>query len=353
MKFKSIKDLEERAASLGGGEDEQDIFPEASEQEASASGGNAEAAGAGGENRATAPEPAVPSDQPGAETEVPSYVPSYKFKFGESEVEVDERLRPVIKDKDTEEFVRGLYQRYHEFDPIKTERDRLSQHYAQIQDSLNNLVTWRSSNPLGFLKAAGFSEQDIVQVAQSIVNFKSLPPEQQKAYADQVKQRDEYTSLQSQFQQLQKTNMATAAQLLDLEFDQIMSQPDVTSAARSYDERVGKTGAFKHIFFLHGSQLSNAQGTTVPPRMVLDSLRSAYPGLFAQAQTSVAAPAPVAAAPLSTQKGATAAPATSQKKPANVIPNLGGSSAAPVARRRFNSIAEMEEYNRKMAESEE
>jgi hypothetical protein len=277
-----------------------------------------------------------------------TYTPNYKWKFGDKEIEADEPFRAVVKDKQTEDLLRNLYQKAHEYDPIKAERDQYNAHYQQVAATLKNLQDWRQNDPIRFFQATGWTDKELVTLAQQIISFHQLPAEQKTAYIQQSQQQSEMAQLQNQAQYWQQASEQTQQEMLKLQTQQVLGQPDVSQAAAAYDSTVGRPGAFEKIFIMHGSFLSNQAGRNVAPRDVLDSLRQAYPNLF-QAPSQIQQPI------TQNRPGAQVAnQSPAQQAKPKTIPSFGtAASPAPVSKRRFNSIKDLEAYVQQRRDAED
>ena len=104
--------------------------------------------------------------------EVPApYEPNYKFKVQDKELEFDEWARPLVKDKESEDFFRGVMSKVHGIEHIQAKRDELRQTLetdqatrGQLDQSLKTLSHYvEKDNMDAFFQALQIPEDQIIR----------------------------------------------------------------------------------------------------------------------------------------------------------------------------------------------
>lgn len=148
---------------------------------------NDEVADVEGDNSAEA-------DDSNTET-VATYTPNLVYKVKDQELKFDDRVIPIIKTKEDEDFIRDLYTKAGGLDSYKEklaeearQREELAKYneaYAKkIEESqafFNELVEARNSkNIRGLAKSLGVSEQDLLAAALEIAAEQEMPEAQRR-----------------------------------------------------------------------------------------------------------------------------------------------------------------------------
>lgn len=256
---------------------------------------------------------------------IEAYTPNYKFKAMGTEQEFDELLRPLIKDKATEEKIRELYAKSYGIDSIKTDRqkykeelDSLRPQYTSLNKGLDQLSGMLQKGDYhGFFNALKIPEQDVLQYALSRVQYKELPPEQQQQVDRQYQESQKLAYLEQTNQQILEMYQNQAVSQRTNDLDGFLGKPDVSSLASSFDARVGQPGAFRDEVIKRGQYYASLPNPVDIP--VEQAVREVMT-LIGQAQPA-APQVPQATAAIQNQVAA------QQAKP--VIPNIKGRGTSP------------------------
>lgn len=184
---------------------------------------------------------------------VPQYIPNFKFKVKGKDAEIDEFLRPVIKDKATEDKLRDLYEKAHGLEEVKAHRQSLQEKYRTAEEKMQQVET--SLKTLGdfakkkdfrtFFDILSIPKQDIINYALEELKYSELPPDQ-RAMVDAQRQREiEYYTKTQQNQTLQQQMQNLILQQTTMELNQELARPDIAQTINAYDARVGQPGALR------------------------------------------------------------------------------------------------------------
>jgi len=228
-----------------------------------------------------------------------AWTPNFKFKVKDKELEFDDSLKGLIKDKSLETKMRELHEKAYGLDDVKVGRDALktqlmekSTQYEAVATSLKTLGTLVQRKDYGsFFDALKIPKQEIINYAIQELKYAELPAEQ-KSVIDQQRQQ------QAQLFQVENQNQTYQQQLADLtvkqahfEMDQALSSPEVKTAAEAFDARVGKPGAFKLEMIKRGQFYENVHQVSPPASQLAAELLnligaqgSAQPGAIQTSQ---------------------------------------------------------------------
>ena len=277
--------------------------------------------------------PAATPAAPAAAGEKPAYTPDFKYKASGKEMEIPEKFRALITDKESEEEVKKLFGQAATLDEFKGENAKVKENLHKVGTELNRynegigkLRQMVQKNDFdSFFKGMNIPEEKIYKWVLDKVNYNQLPPEQ-RAQIDHQRNLERQTEMaQSNLGQASLREQQLAVQLKTMQFEHAMGTPHVKSIADSYDARVGKPGAFSNAVIEHGKSVWALTGQDLTPEQAVTDFVQKY-GITSLLQGQ--APAAGAASPPSANAApAASAPAT---PPVKVIPNVAGRSASPI-----------------------
>lgn len=263
------------------------------------------------------------------------YQPNFKFKVMDEEKEIDEWLRPVIKDADTEKKIRELYEKAYGLDYVKPkyentkkEYDALNQQWTTVSTDLQKLGTFLKNKDYGsFFNSFKLSDEEIFKYALDRLDYHEMPPEKRQALDAQMQRNQEYADLMMQNQQFkQQQEQQQVGQMLS-ELDANINAPHVASIAQAFDARAGKPGAFRDAVIAYGQSQFHIQGKDIPVNQAV----SQFIQTFGLVQADATAPATQAA-----PESATAA----QQRPAT-LPKVGGSGTTTPVKTKVKNLADL------------
>lgn len=134
------------------------------------------------------------------------FQPTYTYTVKDEEREFDERLRNVIKDKETEEYVRDLYTKADGLETYKEKFSKRDSEYGELYTraealtgGYHKLQTARDKKDFaGLQKALGLDDDFIVQWGLSRVEEAEMPEEQRQAMIKQKSMEEELAQYKAQ-----------------------------------------------------------------------------------------------------------------------------------------------------------
>lgn len=279
------------------------------------------------EEVSTAPEESGATEQTTQveQGEAQAYMPSYKFKVKDKELEFDDFVRSAVKDKDTEAKLRDLYERAYGLEEVKNSRNTFEQKYkeldgkySQVSQSLKQLGGFLQENRMGdFFQALNIPKDKIIEYAIEELKYQELPPEQKQAieYQRQLQAEYEMANQQNQTLQQQMQELVQAQVRQELTFE--LNKPEVVKVMQAFDARIGKLGAFESEVIRRGQYYEQFHQTSPPASQLVQEVLA----FVGQSQAEqIATPEAVAAAQaqkpvIPTFKGG------SQKSPTQKVPN--------------------------------
>jgi hypothetical protein len=259
-----------------------------------------------------------------------AYTPTLKFKVKDKELDFDDFVKPIIKDKETEAKLRDLYEKAYGLDEVKADRTSLKEKvraseekYSQVETSLKALGQYAQKKDFRtFFDILSIPKQDIINYAIEELKYQELPAEQ-RAMVDAQRQRElEYEAQVTQTQTMQKQMQDLVLQQVTMELNQELARPDYAQAQSAYDARVGRPGALKAEIIRRGQYYEAVHKTSPPASQLVAEVLQLVGAMNPVPQNGVGA----SQGTLATQSQAV----QPQNKP--VIPSFssGGASKSPV-----------------------
>lgn len=255
----------------------QETTQAASVSESSATPAATEAGSAAPATKEAAPASAgSPNASPTEAPAAPIWAPNFKFRAGKEDKEIDEFLRPVITSPEIEKKIVEMYQRSHGLDFVKKERDSFKQDFYKSRDELTPIK--RELEQVGSyfkegqfdkaFKLMGLEKEQLYNWFRGELEYQQLPPDQ-KARVDALnREKEARLSARSEADTLKAQFAEERVQTLQTQIDQVMAHPRVVSAAKQFDQRFGKEGAFFDELTLRGDILFNKTGKLTPPDVI-------------------------------------------------------------------------------------
>lgn len=209
-------------------------------------------------------------------TETPKYAANYKFKVLDKEHEIDEFLRPVIKDADTEKKIKELYEKAYGLDSVKQDRQTLKgelsetkQKLEQTDQALELLSEYvRTKDFDSFFEGLNIPKQDILQYALQLVQREQMSPEQKAQWEASRNAQMQARYYEQQNAQLMQSQQQFAVQQRTWELQQAMSQPEAKLVAEAYNQGIGNPEAFQDYVIQIG-QAYAARGHDIPAQQAV------------------------------------------------------------------------------------
>lgn len=283
----------------------------------------------------------------GEKTET-AYVPNFKFLIGDQEVEVDPRLHPILKDKETEEYIKSMYERFHGFDKIKGQYDETAaklnealQWRQTIESAFGELDSYRKSDFGRFLQKMGVSDQDVIEYVKQLA---TSTPESMERLAAERRAADAERANHTIHSNIEKQYL----QAHDRAVDSLFKSPNISAMATDFDKRVNSPGRFRKLFDDFGTEMCLQAKQYLPPEQVFAEFSKIYgPLLTAQQQQ-----AQVQQHQASEQSSKDGSKTRSERKGGSTIPNVGTGTGSTV-QKRFKSLKEMKAAIKERAREED
>jgi hypothetical protein len=293
-------------------------------------------------------DPAAQADPAAVTQSKDPYAPNFKFKVANQEREMDEWIRQMIKDPETEKKARELFEKAHGLDYVKPkllqEREAHKQtreQFTQTQQTVQQALALRDTDLGGFFEFMKIPRDKLFQYVRDELNYLQAPPEQQREIDLQRDRARQVRELSSQNQQLSQGQLETEVHARTLELNSVLAKPEIKSIADDYNARKNDPNGFFNLVAMVATTAfynSNGQVDMSPEEAVQEALNwLAYQRPEAQAQPNVTAQPPATPAPQQmsapapqvppAQAAPAPAPAPAQKPP--VIPAIQGRSASP------------------------
>lgn len=247
----------------------------------------------------------VESSSPGGEAPK-AYIPNYRFKVLDKEHEVDEFIRPAIKDADAEKKIKELYEKAYGLDEVKSSREKVRSEYQAYKSQTEPLVgtvreaaqlyqsainAYKSGNQRKGIfqmeeafKHLGIDDQVLKQYVFNKLQAAELDPEQ-KAYYNQHRELEiQNAQMQRQMHEFQRQAEQLQVQTRTQELTQVLSNPEITNIVKSFDARNG-LGSFQNEVILRGQQIYNLQGRDASAEEVVSDIIKKYGLQSAHSQT--------------------------------------------------------------------
>ena len=276
------------------------------------------------------------------------YTPNLKFTVDKKEYEFDERVRGLITDKESEDYFRDIYTKAHGLDLVKqslSERDEkiqqrdaefqnLQSHYEKYDQTFQKLKGLKDQDFGTFQKAWEIPDNVVLKRASEILSIHGDPEAQARAdqiYADRLRMLQYEDRVNNDYQSQQAMRM----QLHEMKMHSAMSNPEISSFASQYDERVGQPGAFQEEVNRIGTIAFHSSKSYIDPKVAVTQAKERLSKLVGPLT------------PALTTQSKTPARRENKAPAAAPLPNMGSGRSGTVTRKRITSTDDL----RKLAAS--
>lgn len=266
-----------------------------------------------------------------------AYVPNLKFKVLDQEKEFDEWLKPVVKDKETEDKVRDLLTKSHGLSKIKTERDQLRTEFDSYKNMVSKEATpvvqqYQKLNTIAgesrqtgdwgpFFHAAQIPLQSIIRWAADTVVRLEKDPNYLSQSQSTWKTHSNLNNLQTENERLRQEMESVQTQRTEMELEYSLKTPETQNFAEAFDARMGTPGAFRNEVIRRGALIEMSEKRVASPQEIVEEMKRIYGGM------PQAASQPTAPQGATLPEGTPGAVMGSEGKP--VLPNVKGRSNSP------------------------
>jgi hypothetical protein len=293
--------------------------------------------------------PAEEAEKPAEEiaaaaAEGEKFVADFKYRADGKDLEVPEFLRPLIKDKASQDQIVTMLKKHDAFDTVSARRDQFrterdseraeKQKYVGAIEDMRS--TYQRGDIDGFLKKCEISEESMLKWATEKAKYlmgddayRAQVDSQNKLRQDAWKNEGTATEFQTKYQEME-------AKQLQTEFNYEMLKPEVSSFADSFDKFAGKQGAFIEEIKNRGELAYLREKKTISPGEVIQ-------GIMKQFASIAQAPKPVQVDP---PKNVVPAKVVVKAAPkVATIPTVKGTQASPT-KEGFTSMDKLRQYRK-------
>lgn len=232
-----------------------------------------------------------------AVAEKPVYTPNYKFKVMNKEFEIDEWLRPAVKNQDVEKKIKDLYEKAYGLEAIKPKHESMKEEFDQLKQK--SIQTDQALETLGkfvqegdfdsFFEGLNIPKNKILEYALDLVKREQMSPEQKTQWEASKAAREAARYYEVQNQKLLESQQQFAVQQRTFELDIALQQSEAKVFADAYNAGMGTPEAFKDYCIQIG-QAYAARGQDIPASQAVSEaikhLRAINPSLGAQTQAA-------------------------------------------------------------------
>lgn len=272
------------------------------------------------------------ADTPAEDGVSTEYAPNFEYQFRGEQRTFDERLHPIVTNKETEDFLRDTFTRADGLDAVKTRLDESETKYGDLQSrydeshgenqnfrsNLERLNGLKESDPMGFQRQWGLSDKWVLDRATSILEHHDNPAQGQLAEQAYSARQENWQTQQSSRAESEKSGRMER-ELHTMKMTNALNSDEISSFAKNYDSRMGN-GAFRAQVDDFGSLQYHSNKRYVDPQVAVSEVYGKLQKMWGPATPTSLSPD---------------APRTPP------IPNMGaGRSGAPTSKR-FNTLAEL------------
>lgn len=222
--------------------------------------------------------------------DAPVYSPNFKFKVLDKEYEIDEFLRPAVKDAETEKKIREIYEKAYGLDSVKADRQTLKSELHEVKEKMQQ--TDKALETIGefvrqkdydsFFEALEIPKEEVLRYALELVQRDQMSPEQKAQWEASRHAQQQARYYQAQNEQLVASQQQFAVQQRTFELNQVINMPEVKVVADAYNQGMGNPEAFQDYVVQIG-QAYASRGQDIPAQQAvaeaIKHLRAINPSL--------------------------------------------------------------------------
>lgn len=202
----------------------------------------------------------------------PAFQPNLKYRVLDQEKEFDKRLSPVVKDAETEKYLRELYEKADGLDVVKPKLHAERQAHQQTRQKLvqrdnffQECLEYRNSGDLGALLERWQIPESAVAEYLLRKAKAQQDPEARAMYEGQEQARRENLRLVRENRNLTSQHSDAIVQQRTIELHSVLNQPEVATVAEQVDRTAGKTGTFFQLVKQHALAVHAETGQDLTP----------------------------------------------------------------------------------------
>jgi hypothetical protein len=285
------------------------------------------------------------------------YSPNYKFKAMGKDHEFEEWARGLVKDPETENKMRKLFEKAYGFDPMKEKYQKREadfgkkeEYYSTMDKVVGKVQHFMQNKDYDNLfgpSGLDLKFDDVVTWMNTKLEQMQLPPDQRAEFdrQAQIRQQNYLLAQENQYWQSQFGNQAVQARTMQL--DSVLTRQDVSGLAQQWDQRVGKIGAFRETVIQEAINQWHASGqqqdlsAEQAVNLVMEKYGKlvGFGGQQAPQQPQGFSPQAQVQQPLTMQN----APQQQGQQQGPVIPHVAGRGTSPV-KKAFKSLDDLKKH---------
>lgn len=269
-----------------------------------------------------------------------AYQPNFKYRVKDKEMEFDEWVRPVIKNKEHEEKLRDLYSRAYGLDDIKISRDSALKERDRIISTLQKANTLIDKGR--FFDAAGLlgiPEKAIFKAVAEKMRFEDLSEEEKRAYNERREAELRSEQVTESYQDLRRRYEEAVLDTRQTQLQMAVSRPEIAEIARAVNESLASRGlTFEDLVMREGAVEYQISGKDLSVEEAVKRVADHYSHLMSRSFQSSGIQNPTS--PQET---------VIRKNTPKTIPNLGRGGQA-VGGARVRSIEDLKKLAKQMQE---
>jgi hypothetical protein len=276
--------------------------------------------------------------------ETQDYQPNFKFRVDEKEFEFDDRIRPLITDKESEEYFRDIYTKAHGLELVKQRAEEHKKKYQEtssqygdlrnqfdhVQNTLQKINALKGDDFGTFQKVWEIPDAAILRRASEILGTHDNPEARdrvEKGYRDRI----EMLQYEDRINREGQVSQAMQRQLHEMKMDRALTDPEIQRFSKEYDRRVGQQGAFIEEVNRLGT-IEFHQGRYLDPQVAVSQAFQRLSKLVPVTETQ----------PASSQRKVT------EQAPKAPLPNMGSGRSGSAVKKKISSIADLRKLAQQM-----
>jgi hypothetical protein len=185
----------------------------------------------------------------------PAWTPNWKFKAFDKEHEVEEWVRPLVKDAETEEKIKKLHSKAYAMDGMKEKLEKQRGEFETYKSTVTpKLKTYdfldvilKNGDFDTFFDRIGVKDEVLFDWFEKKLEMLQASPTQKAEYQKQMALKQQSYSQATQLEELQQAHAEQIYQTRMMQLDSTLMRPDVSQYAQAWDQRKGQIGAFRKL----------------------------------------------------------------------------------------------------------
>ncbi len=233
-----------------------------------------------------------PTETPDQET-VEEYNPNLKYKVYSEEREFDDLLKPLVKDKETEEHFRTMLSKSGSFDVLKGKYEDQKGRYDGVQKKVKEYEDTfgllddiaKDGDIESLLDTFKIPKEKAFEYVQSSLKLQDMDDSERDQYTRSNEAIRENRQLRREMEQHRSTQQQLELQRTQQEISDVINNPEVKDIVGSVDKRYGD-GHFMKLLRAEGYDEYKRTGRDPHPLNVARKLAKTYAVDFADQQKS-------------------------------------------------------------------